>query len=103
MTTAKFVPPPTDEQIMVQQGYKVQQILQMEGWEIISNALNLIKIKAEQDRKKANRLQSTRENIFYWNGVVDGVNDTMDEIYNIVKTAKDIEAQGKNLSQREDI
>lgn len=91
------------ENIILGQGRKVLQIINSEGWEVIENTLKQCKARIEAERKKEIRIQSTREKMLYWNGMNDGVQEAIDEIYNIVTQAKAIEANREKNKEMEEL
>lgn len=77
-----------DDEI-IRQGQQILAILSMPGWNVIESVLAITKINAEKARKRQNTKQSTREMALYYNGLVDGVDEAREAIYETVRKAEE--------------
>lgn len=82
--------PTQRNEIVLTQARQIAAIMNMPGWQVVENIILMSKTKAEGERRKAMRLQSTRDQCFYWDGVVDGIGDVRSELFNAIEEAKRI-------------
>ena len=89
------------ERIKIQQARILLPFLNTDAWKLIVNIFNAKKRKVELERRKANKLQSTRDLIFYYNGMVDGVEEMIESVEGVISEAEEIENKNKMLSDIE--
>lgn len=73
------------------EGRLVLQTIQTPGWSLIEGCLLAAKINAEKERKKALPKNPTGELALYYSGIVDGIEEAKQEIFNVIKMAQKIE------------
>ena len=83
----------------VEQGLAVLQVLETPGWKLIEKQIDAIQKDTVRHRTKVIRLNSTRENSLYWDGVFDGVEDVKEAIYYVVKKAFEVKAAQEQSEQ----
>lgn len=91
------------EERILREGNLVLQVIQHPGWDLICGALIMAKINAEKSRKKTISKVSTRENSLYWNGIVDGIEEAKEAIYQIIRSAEDVRRNRENKDQMGDL
>lgn len=72
------------------EGHLVMQVVNHPGWSLIEGCLLAAKIKAENVRKKALTKATSGEAALYYSGLVDGVEEAKQVIFNVIKESEEL-------------
>lgn len=90
------------ESDMIQQGNLVLQTIQTQGWDLVLGALIGAKIGAEKLRKKNLGKATSGDTALYYSGVVDGIEEAKEAIYNVVKQAEEVKKSRQMKKEMEE-
>ena len=90
------------EERIVREGNLVLQVITHPGWQLVEGCLLMAKVHAERERKKSIVKQSTRENALYYCGLVDGIEEAKQAIYDVIKSSERLRESKNNAAQMEE-
>ena len=93
MTKKKAVTQEQIEQMTLEQGIQISQVLDMPGWKVIENIILLTKSNAESERKLKLKSDSRGDFALYYSGVVDGAENVRINVYDAIEQARQIVAR----------
>ncbi len=89
------------EEQIINQGHLVLEVLSLPGWQVILSTLAAVKVNIERDRRNGVRNQTNGERALYFSGRVDGCQETIDALYEIIQAAQKVKEDRALRMQQE--